>query len=327
MDTYPIPAQSLERYYHINGEQLERHYKDHLSGFRDWSEKEHANEWLIFPQNIGKHISIDETSLSNGELYTIVTNKAARGKQGSLIAIVFGTSSEKVIQAIERIPEEKLDTVEEVTLDMSESMRSIVRRCFPKARRVIDRFHVQKLACDALQQMRIEHRWDAINAETEEMEQAKLQGIKHVPCVFENGDTRKQLLARSRYLLFKSADNWTQSQKHRAGILFREYSDLKKAYSLSHSLRMIYNKNTSKDIARLKLAKWYNDVADSEFKAFNTIAATIYGHYDDILNFFINRATNASAESFNAKLKAFRASLRGVSDMNFFLFRVAKIFA
>jgi hypothetical protein len=43
--------------------------------------KPHAKDWLIFPENIGKRLSIDETSLSNGELYTILTNKAAKGKR------------------------------------------------------------------------------------------------------------------------------------------------------------------------------------------------------------------------------------------------------
>ncbi|WP_461632357.1 transposase [Labilibaculum euxinus] len=57
------------------------------------------------------------------------------------------------------------------------------------------------------------------------------------------------------------------------------------------------------------------------------IKNTIQDHYQGILNYFDNRSTNASAESFNAKLKAFRASLRGVRDINFFLFRVAKIYA
>ena len=42
---------------------------------------------------------------------------------------------------------------------------------------------------------------------------------------------------------------------------------------------------------------------------------------------FDNRSTNASAESFNAKLKAFRATQRGVVDVEFFLYRVAKIYA
>ncbi|MDR1983575.1 MAG: hypothetical protein LBQ28_01950 [Prevotellaceae bacterium] len=105
MDTYPIAAQSLEKYYHVNGLQLERHYKEHLSDYTNWPEKEHAEEWQVFPENIGKNLSIDETSLSNGELYTIVTNKAAKGKKGALVALVEGTSSEKVIEALEKIPQ------------------------------------------------------------------------------------------------------------------------------------------------------------------------------------------------------------------------------
>ena len=327
LDTYPIPAQSLEKYYHIDGAQLERHYKEHLSDFKTWEAAAHAEEWLVFPENIGSKLSIDETSLSNGELYTIVTNKAAKGKKGALVAIVEGTASEKVIEVLEKIPEEKLGQVEEVTLDMADSMRKIVRRCFPNASRVIDRFHVQKLAYDALQEMRIEHRWEAINQETDAMEEAKLSNKKHIPQTLENGDTKKQLLARSRYLLFKSPDKWTEKQKHRAKLLFELYPDIEKGYSLTHSLRMIFSKNSMKDAARLSLARWYNQVADAEFKSFNTIAATVYQHHEEILNFFINRSTNASAESFNAKIKAFRASLRGVNDMKFFLFRVATIFA
>ena len=327
MDTYPIHSHSLEKFFYIDGEQLGRHYKEHLSDYSTWDQKEHADKWLLYPQNIGTNISIDETSVSNGELYTIVTNKAAKGNKGCLIAIIEGTSSEQVIEALERIPEDVRNQVEEVTLDMADSMRKIVRSCFPKAIRVIDRFHVQKLALDALQEMRIAHRWDAINEETNAREEAKLSETKYQPVLFRNGDTAKQLLARSRYLLFKSPEKWTESQKLRSEILFEQYPDLQLGYSLTHSLRMIYAKNTIKDAARLSLARWYNKVSESGFKSFNTIAGTIYEHYDEILNFFINRSTNASAESFNAKIKAFRASLRGVIDIKFFLFRLTKIYA
>jgi transposase len=201
-------------------------------------------------------------------------------------------------------------------------MRKIVRHSFPKAQRVIDRFHVQNLAFDAIQEIRIAHRWDAINQETNGKENAKLVGKKYKPERLPNGDSLKRLLARSRYLLFKSPEKWSNSQRQRAALLFEHYPDIKQAYSLTHSLRMIYNKNTHKDVARLSLAKWYNKVAESGFKSFNTIAATVYDHYEEILNFFVNRSTNASAESFNAKIKNFRASLRGVNDMEFFLFRV-----
>lgn len=317
----------MEKHYHINGDYFGQQYKDYLSGFHDWGQKSHAKEWVLYPDNIGKQLGIDETALSNGELYTILTNKAAKGQKGALVAIIEGTDAETVIKVLKKIPARKRDTVEEVTLDMAGSMRKIAQSCFPKASQVIDRFHVQKLAYDALQEMRIAHRWDAINEETNAIENAKADGIKYIPKILGNGDTLKQLLARSRYLLFKSGDKWTEKQKKRAAILFDLYPDLKQAYSLTHSLRMIFSKNTDKGVAYTKMAKWFNDVTESGFKSFNTISATFYSHYPEILNFFDNRSTNASAESFNAKLKAFRATQRGVVDIEFFLFRVANIYA
>ena len=91
---------------------------------------------------------------------------------------------------------------------------------------------------------------------------------------------------------------------------------------------MIFSRNTIKDAARLSLARWYNKKIDnSGFKSFNVIAATLYEHYDEVLSFFVNRATNAFAESFNAKIKAFRATLRGVADIKFFMFRLSFFFA
>ena len=59
----------------------------------------------------------------------------------------------------------------------------------------------------------------------------------------------------------------------------------------------------------------------------HAVAATFYEHYDEILNFYNNRYSNAMAECFNAKIKLFRANLRGVADKKFFLFRIANLFA
>lgn len=327
MDNYPISSKSLEKHYHINGDHFGQQYKDQLSNYSQWEQKDHAEDWMLFPDNIGKRLSIDETSLSNGELYTILTNKLAKGQKGALVAMIKGTTAETVINVLKQIPKETRDNVEEVTLDMAGSMNLIVERCFGKASKVIDRFHVQKLAYDALQEMRIAHRWDAINEETNAIQNARYNEETYVTFRFDNGDTKKQLLARSRYLLFKSPNKWSHNQKVRARILFAQYPDIKKAFSLTHSLRLIFAKTKDKGVAYTKLARWYNDVTDSGFKSFNTISATIYSHYKGILNFFENRSTNASAESFNAKLKAFRSTLRGVRDINFFLFRVAKIYA
>ncbi len=175
--------------------------------------------------------------------------------------------------------------------------------------------------------MRIDYRWDAIQEANDEMEEAKRSGKKYIPTGLPNGDTKKDLLARSRYLLFKSAEKWTDAQNQRAAILFELYPKLRTAYSLSHALRMIFAKNTFKDAARLSMAKWYNKVEEARFHSFNVIAATFYEHYEDILNFYNNRSSNAAAESFNAKIKLFRANIRGVADKKFFLFRITKLYA
>lgn len=327
METSPVTCRTLEDFYHIDGHTFEKQYKEVLSGFREWDQLDHAEEWLLFPDNIGPRLAIDESSLSNGELYTFVTNRDARTREQSLIAVVAGTKSEDVISVLQMIDEDLRNTVREVTLDLSDSMRKIVRTAFPKADRVIDRFHIQKLACDAAQELRIQHRWDAIQQANDEMEVAKISGKPYEPFRYPNGDTRKELLIRSRYLLFKSADKWTDRQKQRAAILFDEYPDIKEAYSLCHSLRIIFSKNTIKDAARLSMARWYNKVEKAGLHSFNVIAATFYEHYDEILNFYNNRSSNALAESFNAKIKLFRANLRGVADKKFFLFRVAKLYA
>lgn len=327
MDTYPISGRSLEKHYYINGDQFGQQYKDYLSDFYSWNQMSHAEQWILFKNNIGEYLSIDETALSNGELYTIVTNKKAKGKKGVLVAMIHGTSSDKVIEILKKIPEGKRRKVKEVTLDMAGSMNKIVQQSFPKATKVIDRFHVQKLAYDALQEIRIKHRWKAIDDESEAIRTARYNHKTYQAVVLSNGDTIKQLLARSRYLLFKSANKWTDKQKERAKILFAQYPDIETAYSLTHSLRMVFTHNTDKNIALTKLAKWYDKVEKTGFKSFRSIMNTIHDHYTGILNYFDNRSTNASAESFNAKLKAFRATLRGVVDIKFFLYRVAKIWA
>jgi len=196
LDTYPISSNSLEKFYHIDGEQLGRQYKEHLSDYKSWAQRPHADDWMVFSKNIGSRLSIDETSLSNGELYTILTNKAAKGKKGVLVAMIKGTKAEEVIEAIKIIPLRLRRKVTEITLDMAGSMGQIARQCFPKATRVIDRFHVQKLALDALQEIRIKHRWDAIDEETNARDNAKWDNKIYTPFRFENGDTKKQRLTR-----------------------------------------------------------------------------------------------------------------------------------
>lgn len=218
METRPITARSFEDDYHIDGDEYGRAYKDHLSGYREWSELGHADEWLIFPENISPHVSIDETCLSTGEVYTIASNKDAHGRKGCLIAVVKGTKAKDVIKALVKIPEALRMSVEEVTLDFSESMHNIVETCFPKAMRTLDRFHHQQFCLEALQEVRREYRREQMTLDANAREEHRLmmrqlqendgpfvdeegnairRNARYYPERLENGETRAELLARS----------------------------------------------------------------------------------------------------------------------------------
>lgn len=311
----------------MNGKLLSSQYKEHFSGFREWEQLEHASEYLLFPENIGPNLSIDESCLSNGEVYTFLTNKEGHGGPGSLVAVIHGTKAETVIGVIEKIPRHKRLEVAEITLDLSSSMMLIARTVFPRARITNDRFHIQKLYYDAIDDLRISLRWMARDLENDEMKRCREKGVKFIPFRYANGDTRKQLLARAKYILTKHESKWTKAQQWRADIIFEFYPELKRAYELAMELTGIFNTKCIKDIARTKLARWFNEVEQLAGNTFQTVIDTFTNHYDTILNFFVNRQTNAGAESFNAKVKAFRSQFRGVSDIPFFLFRLTKLCA
>ncbi|WP_369048774.1 transposase [Tenacibaculum sp. UWU-22] len=328
VSTHSNDCHTIAKFYKLDGKKLQRQFKKHLSDFKQWKEKPHAKDRLIFPENIGKQLSIDEVALSKGKLYTIVTNKKAKGKAGSIVAIIATTKAEYAIDKLLKISDSKRNTVKEITLDMANSMKLIAKKCFPKATQVTDRFHVQKLALDALQDIRIKYRWETIDQENNDIKKAKTNNKTYTAETFTNGDTLKQLLARSRYLLYKTRNDWTQKQQQRAAILFKNYPDIKKAYGICQKLRNLFNNKTiSKEIAYTKLAHWFKEVEQSGFKAFNIVANSIALNYQSILNYFDNRSTNASAESFNAKIKAFRTQFRGVRNVEFFLYRLTQIFA
>ncbi len=129
----------------MDGEHLERQYRNHLSGYHDWGQLLHAEDWILFEKNIGSYVGIGETSLSQGELYTILINKENKGNAGSIIAIIKGTGVDTVTNVLLKLSRRRCFQVREITLDMAPNMEQIARIRLPAVRRVTNRFHVQKL--------------------------------------------------------------------------------------------------------------------------------------------------------------------------------------
>lgn len=156
----------------MDGELLERQYRDHLSGYPEWESLSHARDRLLFEKNIGAYAGIDKVRLSQGELYTILVNKEKAGRSGCIIAIAKGADVRTVTSVLLRLSRRRRFQAREITMDMGQTARV----CFPAARRVTDRFHVRKLAFEALQEMRVKARWEASDEESIQIAHARACG-------------------------------------------------------------------------------------------------------------------------------------------------------
>lgn len=179
---------------------------------------------------------------------------------------------------------------------------------------------------EALQHLRIKYRWEEIEKENQDIKIAKEQNLIYMSFTFDNDDSPKQLLARSRYIIAKKPNEWTENQKIRAELLFRNYLLLHQVYKHRLKFRNIYEE-TSKEVAREKMTSWVQKTKQLKMTVFNTAANSLNYHLETILNFFKNRHTNANAESFNSQIKLFRANQRDVVDVKFFFFKIEKLFA
>jgi transposase len=323
----------------LNGQTLRKQYKEKISDYRGWEQSDHAEEYMLFPGNFGKDMSLDETCLSNGEVYTILTNKAAHGGKGALAAMVRGVASDTVSAILKAVPREIRRKVATVTTDLSSAMMLTVRTVFPKAMLINDRFHVQQLVTDAIDQMRIGFRWQVLAEENKAIREHRAKrkaahtraekGLvgEWEPKRMENGETKPQIMARSRHIILMHKTKWNAQQQARAAVLFRMFPKLEEAYNIYLKLVDIFNKKSGPGVARLNLARWYNDVEAFGHDGFSKVIETFENHNDTIINYFEDRLTNASAESFNAKIKAFRTQFRGVGDIKFFMFRLATLYS
>jgi hypothetical protein len=79
--------------YNVEGDKLRHWYREYISDLREW-EKENIYPYVLYRKNIAPYPSIDETCLSQGGLYTIVTNGERHSRKGTLVAKIHGTKLE-----------------------------------------------------------------------------------------------------------------------------------------------------------------------------------------------------------------------------------------
>jgi len=342
----------------IEPQKLWRWYRDTLSGFLEPEVQAEHHQYdtkyqakgiekeirvpILKPENIGPDMAIDEKQIGE-EMHTILSNRDS-GK----IALIARTLKAKELSMLTTYFEGKGFDVKTITRDLSNSYDWFCRIAFPNAGHIADKFHIIKSLLDACQDVRVRYRQEILRDKRIKYEQHKQQEKQRKSqCVItqkrykkkkfvykekrvENGETPLELLARSRFLLFKYESQWTGSQKERALVLFNLYPEIEKAYRLSCVFRQWYKKeNISRDtlITNLELNKWYRQVEQADIDEMLNFKSLIERNEAIIKRYFEYGATNAIAENINSKIKRFIMINQGTRDREFFYFRLGNYFS
>ena len=222
-----------------------------------------------------RHIGIDELSYRRHHQYITVVVDHERGE---VVWSRPGKNADTLREFFDEIGAERCSEIESVTIDMSQAYIKAVQERVPQARLVFDRFHVQRLVQDALD----ETRRDEVRAAETKEEKKSMKGtrwaLQKSPWNLRGSDIRtlEQL----------ELDNW---------MLYR-------AYLLKESFAEILNRRQV-NVAHWKLQRWIADAKNSTLQHFERVARTIEKYADGILEYVRTRFTNARTEGLNGKIR------------------------
>jgi transposase len=276
-------------------------------------------------------MAVDEKYI-HGEFYTLLTN----GETGK-IALMAATTKASQLAKVMPVFADKRFEVKVFTRDLAPNYDWFGREQFMNAAHVADKFHVLKNGFEALQDLRIYYRQKQLTKRREAYEDYKIKKKDNPSLKFiynesklKNSDTHRQLLSRSQYLLYKQQNQWSDSQKKRAEILFNLYPDIKNAHKRICEFRAWYAKeniitndsNNSMESIKNQLNEWYKRVELDDISEILNFKHLVERNSGAILNYFTTGASNAIAESNNAKIQNLLAQNKGIKNIDFFYFRL-----
>ena len=280
-------------------------------------------EWYFNKTKLWKRLCIDDKNI-NWEVYTIFSNPDLKD---SLIWIIPWTKSKVVCDLV--CNKSKLSDrliVKEIALDMASNMEWVARDLFPQAVQVVDRFHVMKNVLDDIQAVRIRIKTKIIKEDLDLETQAKIDKIKYGSRkYFINSklyETKKELITRLRYQLFKRKKDWNETQNNRWEVIKKIdiFQEIIKSYEIISDLFDIFDNNND---SLNSFQKWFSKISKLEnIIEMQNSWRMVQNHLARILNYFNNWFSNAFAESLNSRIQRFVSDIRGFKDTNYMLYRI-----
>ena len=340
---------TLSQFTRICSKKIFRWHKDILSWFADKDEQEKLHEFdtldkdkmvksrngnkykpkpifvpILNPDNFTENMTIDDKNIW-WFWYTIISSKDT----WKIASLVSSTKSNIIFDVLRSIPIEKRLKVKTISRDLAKNYESVCSYAFMNAMQVWDKFHVVKLALEALQDVRVRYRQELLTEERS-LDKSSKEYKEKFKTKLSNWETIKQLLVNSRHQLFQFENKWSNEQKERAEILFKEFPEIEKAYKLTCSFRSFYKIKHSKKWARARAKKslnnWYKKVEQFNIPEIKNFMYTVESNSSCILNYFESWQTNANAESLNSRIQRFMWLNYWIRNRNFFHFRMKQYF-
>ena len=334
MDEHPVNFSTIGRFMQLPGKTIYTWYRQCLSGYPEavvagiWgkddfigSDKKKKIVPVLKPENLGEEMAVDEKMIDE-EFYTIMTNR----QTGKIALLAETLRVEELSRLTDKMGDAK-NVVKEMTLDLSPTYEKFTEQCFPQATLVADKFHVVKHIVESVQAVRLRLKQEELSALPTTKKERRLYE-KQTKLI--NGESRIEMLTRSRYVLFKLQSNWTVAQQKRAGLLFETFPVIEKVYQLTQQIRLWLDKsNVGKyewQIERM-LITWYDDAEQAKLPEVENLIRLIGSHEQKIMNYFRKGKTNARAEAINSKIQRFITANYGLRDKDFFMYRIARYYS
>jgi len=221
-----------------------------------------------------RFIGVDELSYRRHHEYVTVVVDHERGE---IVWAAEGKSAATLKSFFERLGEARCAELEAVTIDLSGAYIKAVTEATPNAKIIFDRFHVQRLAHNAVDEVRREEVRKADTAD-------------------------KKPLKKTRWALQKNPWNLTRLERDKLESLQRANQPIFRAYLLKESLIAILDRRQV-HVASAKLDEWLAWARRSRLKPFVKLARTIAKHRDGILEYVRTRLNNGRTEGLNGKAR------------------------
>lgn len=226
-----------------------------------------------------------------------------RMKDGRLrvVGVLLDRKQATVQAFLESIPAHLRATIRTVCCDMHEGFLQAVRAVLPKARLVIDRFHVAKLYREAVDKLR----------------KRELRQLKKTL-----SPEQYRTLKGSLWAFRKNAADLEPDQEAVLSRLFGYSPTLKVAYELREALTDIFDQAPAKNEAKRQLRAWQADVCASGLTCLDSFLATLERYWNEITNYFVDFQTSGFVEGLNNKLKVLKRRCYGLFNLDHLFQRI-----